>query len=80
MLKEGAATADFRSEMPHFAWVRFTRVASVAGLGVFASVIAFAQPSSGLETFFDTWIYGPTDHYDYLERVGVRRLFGLNEF
>jgi diguanylate cyclase (GGDEF)-like protein len=43
--------------MPHFAWVRFTRVASVAGLGVFASVIAFAQPGSGLETFFDTWIY-----------------------
>jgi glutaconate CoA-transferase subunit A len=33
-----------------------------------------------LDEFFDVWIHEPTDHYDYLERVGVRRLFGLNEF
>jgi glutaconate CoA-transferase subunit A len=35
---------------------------------------------SELDRFFDAWVHEPTDHFDYLERVGVRRLFGLNEF
>jgi diguanylate cyclase (GGDEF)-like protein len=43
--------------MAHSAWVRSTRVASVAGLAVFAAVIAFAQPGGELETFFDKWVY-----------------------
>lgn len=33
-----------------------------------------------LDEFFDTYIYGPEDHMAYLERIGARRLFGLNEF
>jgi len=25
-------------------------------------------------------VYGPDDHMAYLEKLGARRLFGLNEF
>ena len=33
-----------------------------------------------LDAFFDTYVYGPEDHMAYLDRLGSRRLFGLNEF
>jgi hypothetical protein len=26
------------------------------------------------------YVHEPDDHLDYLERIGARRLFGLNEF
>lgn len=35
---------------------------------------------SELDAFLEKWIHEPTDHIDYLERVGTRRLFSLNEF
>jgi glutaconate CoA-transferase subunit A len=33
-----------------------------------------------LDEFFDTYVYGLQDHMAYLEKLGARRLFGLNEF
>lgn len=35
---------------------------------------------SALDEFFDTYVYGPEDHMAYLDLLGSRRLFGLNEF
>lgn len=29
------------------------------------------------EAFLDQWVYGPADHYAYLEKLGVKRLFDL---
>ena len=33
-----------------------------------------------LDQWLQAYIYEPTDHFDYLERFGARRLFNLNEF
>jgi glutaconate CoA-transferase subunit A len=34
----------------------------------------------GIDEFLETYVYGPEDHMAYLELLGARRLFGLNEF
>ena len=33
-----------------------------------------------LETYLETFVRGPSDHIEYLERVGLRRLLALNEY
>ena len=33
-----------------------------------------------LDEFLGSWIHEPADHFDYLQRVGARVLFNLNEF
>jgi len=38
-------------------WIAFTRIASVAGLAIFALAILFASPGSELESFFNAWFY-----------------------
>jgi two-component system cell cycle response regulator len=38
-------------------WINVTRAASVVGLAVFAVVTVAARPGSGLEMFFNVWIY-----------------------
>ena len=38
-------------------WVRFARVASLAGLAVYAIVIVTAPAQGPLEGFFDVWVY-----------------------
>ncbi|WP_157545132.1 CoA transferase subunit A [Nocardioides halotolerans] len=35
---------------------------------------------SAVDAFLDTYIHQPEDHMDYLQRIGARRIFGLNEF
>jgi glutaconate CoA-transferase subunit A len=35
---------------------------------------------SELEGWLTNYIYEPVDHLDYLDRIGARRLFELNEF
>jgi glutaconate CoA-transferase subunit A len=32
-----------------------------------------------LDDFFERWVSGPADHWDYLARVGPERLYGLEE-
>jgi diguanylate cyclase (GGDEF)-like protein len=43
--------------MPHSQWVHATRAAAAAGLGAFALVTVFAAPDSGIEAFFNVWVY-----------------------
>jgi len=38
-------------------WTRLTRAASAAGLAVFAAVTVLSRPGSGLEAFFNVWVY-----------------------
>jgi len=33
-----------------------------------------------IDEFLDRWVYGPRDHLEYLERVGIRRICSLNEY
>lgn len=33
-----------------------------------------------IDEWFDKWIYGPSDHMEYLEKVGIRKLVSLNEY
>jgi len=33
-----------------------------------------------LRTWLDRWVYGCADHLEYLDRIGLRRLFGLGEY
>lgn len=35
---------------------------------------------SDLDGFLDTYVYGPQDHMDYLDKFSARRLFSLHEF
>lgn len=35
---------------------------------------------SDLDAWLAHYVYEPVDHMDYLERLGARRIFGLNEF
>ncbi|MFN8217047.1 MAG: CoA-transferase [Solirubrobacterales bacterium] len=32
-----------------------------------------------LEEFFERWVSGPADHWEYMDRVGIERLHGLEE-
>src|SRR6187455_2447710 len=43
--------------MPHSQWVHATRAVAAAGLGAFALVTIFAPPDSGIESFFNVWVY-----------------------
>jgi diguanylate cyclase (GGDEF)-like protein len=43
--------------MPHTRWVHLTRVASAAGLAVFAAYTLFAPPDDAYFTVFNTWVY-----------------------
>ena len=38
-------------------WTLLTRAASAVGLAVFAAVTVFSRPGSGLELFFNVWVY-----------------------
>jgi glutaconate CoA-transferase subunit A len=33
-----------------------------------------------LDAYLDTYIYGPTDHFDYLQCIGMRHLLSLSEY
>jgi glutaconate CoA-transferase, subunit A len=35
---------------------------------------------SALQAYLDHYIFEPQDHFEYLERIGVKRLFSLNEY
>lgn len=35
---------------------------------------------TAIDEYLETFVYGPTDHADYLERIGIRQLFSLDEF
>ncbi len=43
--------------MPHRRWIILTRVASVAGLAIFALAVVLAPPGGEVESFFNTWFY-----------------------
>jgi two-component system cell cycle response regulator len=43
--------------MSHLAWVRATRVAAAAGLGVFALVTIAGPQNGALAAFFNVWVY-----------------------
>jgi diguanylate cyclase (GGDEF)-like protein len=43
--------------MAHHQWIRLTRAASAVALAAFAVVTVAARPESGLESFFNVWVY-----------------------
>jgi glutaconate CoA-transferase subunit A len=47
-----------------------------------AAATAFAREDdrTKLDQWLSAYVYDPSDHLDYLERLGPRRLFSLNEF
>ena len=47
-----------------------------------ASAVAYAREDdrTKLDQWLRAYVHEPTDHLDYLERLGARRLFSLNEF
>jgi glutaconate CoA-transferase subunit A len=47
-----------------------------------AAATAYAREDdrTKLEQWLAAYVYDPSDHLDYLERLGPRRLFSLNEF
>jgi glutaconate CoA-transferase subunit A len=47
-----------------------------------AAATRFAREDdrSDLDAWLTRYVHEPDDHLDYLERIGARRLFGLNEF
>lgn len=36
------------------------------------------RADESFETYLDEWVRKPKDHYEYLEKLGIRRLFSLN--
>jgi glutaconate CoA-transferase subunit A len=45
-----------------------------------ATLFAREDDRTLLEQWLTAYVHEPTDHLDYLERLGARRLFNLNEF
>jgi acyl CoA:acetate/3-ketoacid CoA transferase alpha subunit len=41
------------------------------------SYFELSRSQEGVQEYFDQWIFGPEDHWDYLEKVGIARLFEL---
>lgn len=52
----------------------------LAGLVEAGRALAKGGDHKPLESYLERFVRGPADHLDYLDRVGVRRLFSLDEY
>jgi glutaconate CoA-transferase subunit A len=80
------ARADMIVRAPFGAHPFYSRGCYVQDTAFLADYVALARAAAerdercALDGFLNQYCHEPVDHIDYLERIGMRRLFALNEF